>query len=76
VPSKDEEDDDKYSVIMPKFVGVHFNNHTVVGPRNLLSKVTHARTHARKRAYTHTHANTPVGVARSCVRGALPPPPL
>lgn len=38
VPSREDEEEDKYSVVMPKFVGVQFNNHTVVGPRNLLSK--------------------------------------
>ena len=32
------EPDDKYSVVMPEFVGVRFNNYTLSGPRNLLSK--------------------------------------
>jgi len=35
---EDAEPEDKYSVVLPEFVGVRFNNYTVVGPKNLLSK--------------------------------------
>lgn len=38
LPAGEEDVEDTYSVVMPKFVGVHFDNHTIVGPRNLLSK--------------------------------------